>query len=55
MTKKTAEKNQDKENVVSMFDPTVNAYREIPVSLAEKFIASAKEVAEKLKAGIQYG
>jgi hypothetical protein len=44
--KKTEEKPEEK---VSMYDPTVDAYREIPVSLAEKFIESAKEIEKKLK------
>lgn len=45
--KKEAEKT--KEKTVSMYDPTVDAYREIPVSLAKKFVESARGVAEKLE------
>ena len=37
------------ERVVSIFDPTINAFREVPESLALKFIKSAKEVERKLK------
>lgn len=35
--------------MVSIFDPTVNAYREVPEDLAQKFISSAKEVEAKQK------
>jgi hypothetical protein len=37
-----------KEQKVSMFDPVVNSYREIPVSLARKLIESSKEVEKKI-------
>jgi RNase P subunit RPR2 len=37
------------EKMVSIYDPTVNAFREVPESLARKFIESAKEVDRKLK------
>jgi len=33
---------------VSMYDPSKNAFREISVELAKKFIASAKDVEEKI-------
>ncbi len=39
----------EKQEKISMFDPTANAYREIPIELAKKFIESAKEVEEKIK------
>ncbi len=38
-----------KEKKVSIFDPVINAFREVPLSLAEKFVQSAKEVERKLK------
>jgi hypothetical protein len=34
---------------ISYFDPVANAYREIPLELAEKFVESAKEVEKKIK------
>lgn len=37
------------EERVSIFDPSINAYREVPKSLALKFIESAKEVEQKLE------
>ncbi len=38
------------EQMVSIYDPTVAAYREVPVSVAKEFIASAKKVEAKIKA-----
>jgi len=49
MPKKKKEEIKEKEKMVSMYDPTVDAYREIPISLAEKFVESAREVAKKLE------
>lgn len=46
-TKKKEE--QESEKMISMYDPAVDAYREVPVSLAKKFIQSAKEVEQKLE------
>lgn len=46
---KKKEEAKEKEKMISMYDPTVDAYREIPVSLAKKFLESAREVAEKLE------
>ena len=37
------------EKMIVMYDPTVDAYREVPLSLAKKFCESAKEVEKKLK------
>jgi len=37
---------------ISIFDPSVNAYREVPLELAEKFVEEAKKVEkviEKIK------
>ncbi len=46
---KKKEKIQEKERMVSMYDPAVDAFREIPVSLAKKFIESAKEIERQLE------
>jgi len=46
---KKKEVNEVKEKKVSMYDPSENAFREIPVSLAKKFVDSAKEVEKQLK------
>lgn len=46
---KKEEKTQEKERKISMYDPSVDAYREIPVSVAKKFVESAREVAKKLE------
>jgi len=35
--------------MVSYFDPSIGAYREVPLELAEKFVESAKEVEQKIK------
>ena len=51
MSKKIKENiTKEPERLVSVFDPTANAYREVPESLARKFIESAKEVEKKLEA-----
>ena len=42
-------KKETKEKMVSMYDPAVDAFREVPVSLAKKFIESAKEIEKKLE------
>ena len=34
---------------ISIFDPSVNAYREVSLELAEKFVESAKEVEKAIK------
>ena len=39
----------EKEIKISLFDPTVNAYREVSVELAKKFLESAKKVEKQLK------
>jgi hypothetical protein len=46
---KKGEKIKERERRISMYDPTLDAYREIPESLAKKFVESAKEVEKKLK------
>jgi len=43
------EESKEKEKAISMYDPSVDAYREVPVSLAKKFVESAREVAKKLE------
>ena len=43
------EEKKEPGKMVSMFDPAVNAFREIPIPVAEKFIESAKELERKLK------
>ena len=48
MAKKEKEIPQ-KEEMVSIYDPSINAFREVPISVAEKFIQSAKELERKLK------
>ena len=35
--------------MVSIYDPSVNAYREVPLELAEKFVKSVKEVEKAIK------
>ena len=50
MSRKKKEISQpEKEEMVSIYDPSVNAFREVPVSVAKKFIQSAKELERKLK------
>jgi hypothetical protein len=38
------------EEKVTFFDPTEGAYREIPLSLAKKFVESAKNVEKQIEA-----
>lgn len=40
--------NEQKENMVSFYDPIADAFRDIPVSQARKLIKSAKEVEAKI-------
>lgn len=42
-------KENENEELVSIFDPSINAFREVPLSVAKQFIQSAKELEEKLK------
>ena len=35
--------------MVSIYDPSIDAYREVPLELAEKFVESAKEVGKAIK------
>ena len=35
--------------MISIYDPSIDAYREVPLELAEKFVESAKELERKLK------
>ncbi len=37
-----------KEKMVSMYDPTVDAYREIPISRAKQFIKVAGELKKEI-------
>lgn len=39
-----------KQQMVSIFDPAANAYREVSLEVALKFIESAKELEAKLNA-----
>jgi len=39
---------EQKEAMVSMYDPTVDAYRQVPVSLAEKFIEQIEDLKSKI-------
>jgi len=41
------EKNKEKK-VVNFFDPVANAYREIPVELAKKYIEHLEELKKQL-------
>lgn len=43
-----AEEKKPKEKMVVIYDPSVNAFREVPLSLAIKFIESARNLEEKL-------
>lgn len=38
----------EKEKMVSMYDPTVDAYRQIPLSRAKKFTESVKDLNKKI-------
>ena len=38
-----------KEKTVSIYDPSVDAYREVSIEKAKKFIESAKEAEKKIK------
>lgn len=42
-------KKQEQEQKISMYDPSVDAYREMPVSKAEKLVDSAKKAEKELK------
>lgn len=35
--------------MVSIYDPTLDAYREVDIEIAKKFVASAKEVEKKIQ------
>lgn len=37
------------EKKISMYDPAVDAFREVPISLAKKFVKSAKEIEKQLE------
>lgn len=37
------------EKKISMYDPTINAYREIPISLAKKFVEEALKMKEQIE------
>ena len=37
-----------KEEKISMYDPSIDAFREITISQAKKFIESAKKVEQKI-------
>ena len=43
------EGTDQEEKTVSMYDPTVNAYRPVKISLAKKFLEEAELLAEKIK------
>lgn len=40
---------EEKERMVSLYDPTVQSFREFPVSIVKKFIESAKEAERQLE------
>jgi DNA-directed RNA polymerase subunit K/omega len=42
-------KNMDKEKKINFFDPVANAYREIPASLAKKYVDGLKKIKEQLE------
>jgi hypothetical protein len=42
------DKKPKKEPMISIFDPSRNAYFEAPISLAKQFVASAKETEKEL-------
>ena len=51
--KKASESEEEKgkfkvETMVSMYDPVINAYRDIPISCAKKFIEEAKKLEKQL-------
>ena len=39
----------NKEQTISIYDPGVDAYREVPLSIAKKFVEAAKKTEAKLK------
>jgi len=39
-----------KEAMVSIFDPFLNAYREVPVSIAEQFVAQVEDINKQIEA-----
>jgi hypothetical protein len=44
------EQDKQKEEVkISMYDPSIDAYREISLEAAKKFVESAKEVEQQIK------
>jgi formiminotetrahydrofolate cyclodeaminase len=45
-------KEEEKEQKVSIYDPAADAFREVPISVAKRFVASAKET-EKLLAEME--
>lgn len=47
--KETSEVKKGPEKMVSIYDPTIDAFREVPEFLARKFIESAKELERKLE------
>lgn len=47
--KKETSEVKEPEEKVSIYDPTVDAFREVPISLVKKFIQLAKELEQKLK------
>jgi RNase P subunit RPR2 len=42
-------KEEQKEELVSIYDPTIDAFREVPESVARQFIKSAKDLEQKLE------
>jgi len=47
MPEEKTDKKQERR--ISLFDPSIGAYREFPESIVRKFIKSAKEAEKKLK------
>lgn len=46
---KKEKKSAGSEKGIVIYDPSVDACREVPISLAKKFVESAKEVENQLK------
>jgi len=45
-----AEEKEKKPIMISMFDPSTNAFREVPLELAEKFVEEAKRMEKEIEA-----
>jgi len=45
-----AEEKEKKPIMISIFDPSVNAFREVSLELAEKFVEEAKRIEKEIDA-----